>query len=246
MGDKTGIEWTDKTWNPWRGCHKVSQGCKNCYMFREQKQYGHNPNIVMRSKTTFDDPLKWKEPAKVFVNSWSDFFIEEADPWRAEVWDIIRRTPHLIYQILTKRPENIPVGLPNDWGHGYPNVWIGVSAEDQPNADKRVSILVNVPAVIRFVSAEPLLGFTSYLPWLSKLDWIIVGGESGPNYRPMYPYWARSIRDECKEAGVTFFMKQMGGWPNKLGNIPEDLMIRQFPVLRKVEASKDWRSNDQR
>src|SRR3990172_880901 len=207
MGKTTGIEWTDATWNPWYGCHKVSQGCKNCFMFREQKQYRRDPNIVQRSKTRFDDPLKWEkemtatgappegETRRIFTCSWSDWFIEEADPWRAEAWDIIRRTPHLTYQILTKRPENIPVGLPNDWGHGYPNVWIGVSEEDQPNANKRVSILVNVPAVIHFVSAEPLLGFTSYLPWLSKLDWIIVGGESGPNYRPMDLAWARSIRD---------------------------------------------------
>ena len=110
MGNKTGIEWCTSTWNPWRGCHKLRAGCKNCYMFREQNQYGHDPNIVVRSKTTFNDPLKWKEPAKVFVNSWSDFFIEEADPWRDEAWDIMRRTPHLTYQILTKRPENIPVG----------------------------------------------------------------------------------------------------------------------------------------
>jgi len=247
MGNKTGIEWTDKTWNPWRGCHKVSQGCKNCYMFREQKQYGHDPNIVVRSKTTFNDPLKWKEPAKVFVNSWSDFFIEEADPWRDEAWDIMRRTSH-IYQVLTKRIENVSTRLPKDWGSGWPNVWLGVSAEDQANADERIPQLLEIPAAIRFVSAEPLLGPISFKNFytihnsddypirkrhIDFLDWIIAGGESGPNCRPMDLAWARSIRDQCKEAGVAFFYKQNGGWPNKLGNIPEDLMIRQFPVLRE-------------
>jgi len=242
MGSKTGIEWADMTWNPWMGCHKVSQGCKNCYMFREQAQYGHDPNIVRRSKTTFNAPLKWPESAKVFTCSWSDFFIEEADPWRDEAWDIIRKTPHLTYQILTKRPENIPDMVPEDWGTGWPNVWLGVSAEDQANADKRIPLLLDMPAAIKFVSAEPLLGpimlwsglpnpteIGNYQMLIDVLDWIIVGGESGPNCRPMNPDWARSIRDQCKEAGVAFFMKQMGGWPNKHGIVPEDLRIRQFP-----------------
>jgi len=256
MGETSNIEWCDSSHNFWYGCKKVSQGCAHCYAEREMTKFGRDFKAITRAKG-FDKPLSWKEPAKVFVNSWSDFFIEEADPWRAEAWDIIRRTPHLTYQILTKRPENILDRLPKDWGTGWPNVWLGVSAEDQENADKRIQQLLEIPAAIRFVSAEPLLGpiwfeqsiyMAERLPesegW--GLDWIIVGGESGPNCRPMDLAWARSIRDECKEAGVTFFMKQMGGWPNKLGNIPEDLMIRQFPVLRKVEASKDWRSNDQR
>lgn len=229
MGENTKIEWTDHTWNPWMGCHKVSHGCKNCYMFREQTHYGGDPNVVVRSKTKFSEPLKWREPARVFTCSWSDFFIEEADQWRDEAWDIIRRTSHLTYQILTKRPENIIDRLPDDWGLGWPNVWLGVSAEDQKNADKRIPQLFEIPAVIRFISAEPLLGsidldMAYYVP-----DWIIVGGESGPNCRPMDLSWARSIRDQCKEAGVLFFMKQIGGWPDKHGNIPEDLRIREFP-----------------
>lgn len=252
MGDKTGIEWADKTWNPWRGCHKVSQGCKNCYMFREQKQYGNDPNIVVRSKTTFNSPLKWKEPAMVFTCSWSDWFIEEADEWREEAWEVIRQTPHLTYQILTKRPGNILDRLPEDWGEGWTNVWLGVSAEDQENADERIPQLLEIPAVIRFVSAEPLLGpinitdnpwwdwrYTyDFYPkgWFPKpIDWVIVGGESGPNCRPMNPDWARSIHGQCKEAGVAFFMKQDSGpRPSMRGRISSDLWIKEFPIQKEL------------
>jgi protein gp37 len=228
MGYTTGIEWTNRTHNFWYGCKKVSQGCAHCYAEREMMKFGRDFKAVTRAKG-FDKPLSWKESAKVFVNSWSDFFIEEADPWRAEAWDIIRRTPHLTYQILTKRTENILDRLPKDWGTGWPNVWLGMSAEDQANADKRIPRLFDIPAAVRFISAEPLLGpidldMAYYVP-----DWVIVGGESGPNCRPMNPDWARSIRDQCEEAGVAFFYKQSGGWPNKHGIIPEDLNIRQFP-----------------
>ena len=183
---KTLIAWTDYSWNPWRGCHKVSQGCKNCYMFREQKRYGNDPNIVVRSITTFKDPLKWKDPAMVFTCSWSDWFIEEADPWRDEAWEIIRQTPHLTYQILTKRPENIRSRLPDDWGDGWDNVWLGVSIEDKDNYARGLN-LADIPAKIRFISAEPLLGQLDLL-WLVStglIHWLIVGGESGPNYRMM-------------------------------------------------------------
>ena len=153
---KTTISWTNYSWNPWRGCHKVSQGCQNCYMFREQRRWGNDPNIVVRSKTTFNDPLKWKDPSMVFVNSWSDFFIEEADEWRDEAWDIIRQTPHLTYQILTKRPERIRYCLPIDWEDGWDNVWLGVSVETSEQMDRGWR-LMDLPAKIRFISAEPLI-----------------------------------------------------------------------------------------
>ena len=229
MGSNSAIEWTTHTWNPWMGCHKVSQGCKNCYMFREQKQYGNDPNVVRRSKTKFNEPLKWSESARVFTCSWSDWFIEEADPWRDEAWEIIRTTPHLTYQILTKRPENILERLPIDWGDGWSNVWLGVSAEDQENADKRVNQLWGLPARVKFVSAEPLLDRIDFSWAFGFIDWVIVGGESGPGSRPMDIGWARQIRRQCREAGVAFFMKQMGGWPNKHGDIPEDLQVFEFP-----------------
>ena len=132
MAERTGIAWTDATWNCWQGCHKVSTGCKNCYMFADKKRYGQNPDVVTRSTVaTFNAPLKWAKNRekyghinRVFPCSWSDFFIEEAEAWRAEAWAIIRQTPNLIYQICTKRPERIAACLPADWGTGYPNVWL--------------------------------------------------------------------------------------------------------------------------
>lgn len=239
MANKTGIEWADATWNPWMGCHKVSAGCKNCYMFRDMTFYGRDPNTVVRTKTTFDAPLKWgrsgkvAEGARIFTCSWSDWFIEEADPWRPEAWDIIRRTPYFTYLILTKRPERIMDHLPADWGTGYPNVWLGVSAEDRVQADKRIPLLLKVPAAIRFISAEPLLGPIDIIGLLDPgrcdcdiclrtsqrctasrhpIDWVITGGESDKKApRPCNLDWVRSIRDQCQQAGVALFHKQHGG-----------------------------------
>lgn len=132
MGEKTGISWTNATWNPWQGCHKVSLGCRECYMFREKIRYGREPNVVVRSRPhTFNLPLRLKTPQRVFTCSWSDFFIEEADPWRDEAWEIIRRTPHLTYQIVTKRPERMAGRLP--WGDGipWPQVWRDPASRDR-------------------------------------------------------------------------------------------------------------------
>lgn len=175
MGEVTGIQWTKKTWNPWQGCQKVSPGCDNCYMFRDKKRYGQDPETVVRSKPpTFNAPLKWNREAHeagrvdhVFVASWADFFSREADDWRADAWEIIRQCDSLIFQVLTKRHARIAANLPADWGAGYPNVWLGVSAEDQEWADRRIPALLAVPAAVRFVSYEPALGpvdFMDYLP----------------------------------------------------------------------------------
>jgi len=228
MGEKTGIAWCDATWNCWQGCHKVSAGCKNCYMFSEKTRYGQNPNVVIRSSdATFNAPLKWaKNPAKyghikrVFVDSWSDFFIEEADPWRDEAWEIMRKTPQFIYQLCTKRPERIAQCLPPDWGDGYPNVWLLTSTENQAAADLRIPILIKIPAVVHGISAEPLLGPIDFrkVPTFNRIGldlsdfWVIVGGESGSNARPMISSWADSIRQQCEKAGVAFFFKQNGEW----------------------------------
>lgn len=227
MSAKTGIEWTDKTWNPWHGCTKVSPGCAHCYMYREKARYGKaDADTVQRSKTTFKDPLKWDEPARVFTCSWSDFFHEDADAWRSEAWDIIRRTPHLTYQILTKRPERIVANLPADWGlAGYPNVWLGVSVENQRWVS-RISELHKVRCLTKFVSAEPLLGpldltdqldlddvdSDSYL--IDAVDWVIAGGESGPGARPCDAAWLRKLRDDCTYHHKAFFLKQLGGHPD--------------------------------
>ena len=261
MGENSKIQWTNHTWNPWMGCHKISRGCRFCYMFREQTFYGNDPNVVRRSKTKFNEPLKWKDPALVFTCSWSDWFIEEADEWREEAWEVIRRTPHLTYQILTKRPENIATRLPADWGNGWPNVWLGISAEDQKNADKRIPVLLNVMARVRFISAEPLLGPIDFIETaysitnfggrkiagftlsglMHMIHWVIVGGESGPEARPMNLDWARGIRDQCRDAGVSVFVKQLGGWPDKRGDPetwPVDLRVREFPATSAVPTVK--------
>lgn len=215
MGDKTAIEWTDATWNPWQGCTKVSPGCKHCYMYTGKLRYGQDPAIVVRSKTTFRDPLKWTRPQRVFTCSWSDFFHEAADLWRPEAWDIIKQTPHLTYQILTKRPQRIPACLPPLWSSGWPNVWLGVSVENA-RYTSRIALLQRVPAVVRFLSVEPLLGPIPHMP-LDGIHWVIVGGESGPRHRPIKREWVTDIREQCLTAGVPFFFKQWGGITPKSG-----------------------------
>lgn len=216
MGEKSEIQWTDATWNPWQGCLKVSPGCKQCYMYRDMKRYGRNPRVVVRSKTTFDNPLKWarqgKTGTKVFTCSWSDWFIDQADEWRGEAWDIIRQTPQFIYQILTKRPENIADRLPPDWGNGWPNVWLGVSVES-PEYLHRVYRLQQIPAAVRFISYEPAIEYVSFRDVfrLGGIHWLISGGESGYDPRPYDLDWFRLARDDCHDFGITYFHKQHGG-----------------------------------
>ena len=238
--------------NPWMGCTKVSAGCDNCYMFTEQRRYGNDPEVVRRSKTKFADPLKWTEPKVIFTCSWSDWFHKDADPWRDEAWDIIRRTPQHTYQILTKRPGRIKRHLPADWGDGYPNVWLGTSVESHEFAN-RIRPLVEAPAAIHFLSCEPLLGPLSlrwglwhdwpprpasvdHLDGLRMLDWVIVGGESGPNARPMDIEWARELQRQCAEAGVAFFLKQLGGFPDKRGHDKALLDGKRYTEMPMVSA----------
>jgi protein gp37 len=243
MGETTGIAWTQKTWNCWQGCHKVSPGCKHCYMYSEKIRYGQKPDVVVRSKPpTFLAPLKWNEPALVFTCSWSDFFLEEADEWRDEAFDVIRKTPHLTYQILTKRPERIDACRPGDWP--FPNVWLGVSAENQETLDARIPLLLETPAAVRFLSLEPLLasvklahGVYTWAPEgslrkrsLQGIGWVIVGGESGAKARPFELEWLRSIVEESRAARVPVFVKQDAGAHSGMqGRIPEELWLKEFP-----------------
>jgi protein gp37 len=232
----TAIEWTDATWNPWQGCTKVSPGCEHCYMYRDLARYGKDPTVVRRSSPqTFDLPLKknrhgeWAIPdgSKVFICSWSDFFHEAADGWREDAWDIIRERRGLTFQIVTKRVERVADHLPDDWRTGWDHVWLLATAENQAMADVRASQLSQVPAQIRGLSIEPLLGHidlrfgdsegvpTALEPFRERqwlIHWVICGGESGPKARPMHPEWARSIRNQCRAAGVPFFFKQWGEW----------------------------------
>lgn len=255
MGKDSSIQWTEHSWNPWQGCRKKSPGCKFCYMYRDKIKFGQDPTVVVRSlPTTFHKPLSWHDPAMVFTCSWSDWFIHEADEWRPEAWDIIKRTPHLTYQILTKRPERIAANLPPDWGDGYPNVWLGISAENQETFNERVPQLAEIPAHVRFLSIEPLIqeiDFSKSPDWYhvwEKFGWVIVGGESGNDngqyrFRPCSVDWMKTIVHQCSVLGIPVFVKQMGTHISKEmgmrdrhgGNIdefPEELKIRQFPVKK--------------
>jgi protein gp37 len=206
-------------------------------MYRDKTRYGQDPATVVRSKPgTFNAPLHWKDPARVFVCSWSDFFIEDADDWRDEAWEIMRRTPHLTYMLLTKRAENIKDRLPPDWP--LKNVWLGVTAENQETANQRLAVLLfDVPAVKRFVSVEPMVGPVDLGHALCKawsdggltmgnyLDWVICGGESGPEAREMLPKWALLLKRQCADTNTPFFMKQM----SRKAPIPAFLQGREFP-----------------
>jgi protein gp37 len=243
MGEQSAIQWTGATWNPWHGCDKVSAGCKYCYMYRDKVKFGQDPSLVVRSKGKFNEPLKWEDPKVVFTCSWSDWFIDKADQWRDEAWDVIRKTPRHTYQILTKRSDRIKNHLPADWGEGWQHVWLGVTVENQ-EATSRIRELQQVPAHIRFLSVEPILERVD-LGDLTGIDWVIVGGESGNDngefkYRPCELWWLQDIVDQCAAQGVKVFVKQMGTYISKTLNLkdrhggeieefPEPLKIRQMP-----------------
>jgi len=248
------IAWTDHTFNPWWGCVKVSQGCKNCYAETFAKRTGNNVWGVDAPRRFFSnkhwqEPLKWNKEAeesgkrrRVFCASMADVFEDRKDliEPRNRLLDLITATQNLDWLVLTKRPENI-----DSFMHfsEYENVWIGTTVELQEN-ENRLHHIVHAPFPVRFISIEPMLGpiklqhdfdglFTRN--WLDKnngINWVIVGGESGPGCRPFNWDWARDIRDQCAQAGIPFFMKQGGGHPNKrdqMEDFPEDLRIREFP-----------------
>lgn len=207
MSEHTRIEWTDATWNPWIGCRKVSPACAHCYMFRGQRSHGQDPGNVHRTTDhTFAAPLRWRAALKIFTCSWSDFFIEEADPWRLDAYNVmVFGAPRHTYQILTKRPERIPE---REWpvlGMAR-NIWTGVSVENHAFY-WRIDALRKIKPNLIFLSIEPLLGPMPDLA-LDGVGWVIVGGESGPGFRPLNLDWVREIRDRCVTAGVPFFFKQ--------------------------------------
>ena len=235
MGKDSKIAWTDHTWNPWVGCSKVSDGCLNCYMFRDQKRFGNDPTEIRRtSERTFNLPARIKEPSKIFVCSWSDFFHPGVSfKWQVEALLLMQENNQHKYLILTKRPENIDQ-FHKDYFEHTPNIWLGVTAENQEMADLRIPLLLEVPAAVRFVSAEPLLGLIEFderhIDYKGGVQWVITGGESGADGRWMDPKWARVLKYECQDHGIPFFMKQMtGNTKEKRYDIPEDLMIREFP-----------------
>jgi protein gp37 len=272
----TKIEWTDETWNPIVGCSVVSPGCINCYAMRmagtRLKTTNAYSGLTQDTKAgpvwtgevrlledRLGQPLKWRKPRMVFINSMGDLFHEDVpEEWIDKVFAVMAATPRHTYQVLTKRPERMRDQVSRlartinplekearAFGHTFnfeghsllrwpiPNVWLGTSVEDQRRADERIPHLLDTPAAVRFVSAEPLLGPIDTRLYLSSLardryeaeamemgafrhgpflDWVIAGGESGPSARPMHPDWARSLRDQCQAAGVPFFFKQWGEW----------------------------------
>ncbi|MGD9850142.1 MAG: phage Gp37/Gp68 family protein [Nitrospirales bacterium] len=248
MGDTT-IEWTDKTWNPVSGCSHVSEGCRNCYAERvfPRPYPGRKFTDVQCHPERLDQPLHWKKPQKIFVNSMSDLFHEDVpDGFIEDVFDRMLQADWHTYQILTKRPERMRDFMVC-WIAGLKikiieHIWLGVSVEDQETADERIPILLQTPAAVRWVSYEPALGpldftnlndgtldaldgfdreaignicdpgFLSETQHPPRLNWIVAGGESGPQARPAHPDWFRAVRDQCQAAGVPFFFKQWGEW----------------------------------
>jgi protein gp37 len=252
MADRTGIEWTDATWNPIRGCARISPGCLNCYAEKVAARFNQPgqpyANLVHKSGAwngnirvvddVMDQPLRWQRPRRIFVNSMSDLFYERLPVEQiARIFAVMCLAKRHTFQVLTKRADRMRavLGDPNfpqmvleaaeafQRDHGIvcavidlpaPNIWLGVSVENQPAADQRISDLLATPATVRWISAEPLIDRVVLDPnWLTganALDWVVAGGESGPNARPMNPAWARALRDQCVSHDVAFLFKQWG------------------------------------
>ncbi len=274
------IEWTDHTFNPWWGCQRVSPGCEHCYAETMANRYGHH--IWGPAKTTarramsdnyWRQPVKWNEAARkegrrarVFCASMADVFEDHPGVihWREWLFTLIMNTAHLDWLLLTKRPENIRKMVPREWlMMPQPNVWYGTSVENQEYADKRIPLLLQVPARVRFLSCEPLLGPVDLTQLLvttpcwhcgnmdgeagrcycgvhipSEIHWVIVGGESGPGARPMEDCWARSLVQQCQASSIAPFVKQMGSVWARSRYIPtrdsKGGYIGDFPVDLQV------------
>jgi protein gp37 len=248
VSDNTAIEWTDATWNPVTGCTEVSPGCDHCYAKTFAERWRGTPGHyfehgfdIRERPAKLREPLRWKTPRRIFVNSMSDLFHDSvSDQYIALVWSVMQRAPQHTFQVLTKRHARMRSLLNSVdfqqqvWrslgvgGHSplyahyrqwpLPNVWMGVSAENQQWAEIRIPALHDTPAAIRFVSAEPLLSGIEFGPLLARdefdrgIDWVIVGGESGHGARPMHPRWAEQIHRQCEAANVPFLFKQWGEW----------------------------------
>lgn len=250
MSANTEISWADHTFNPWWGCTRVSPGCLNCYAatfsHRLGKElWGKGIPRQRQSENVWQQPARWNAKAikrgsrfRVFVASMADVFDDEVPPaWRDDLWDVIRACPALDWQLLTKRPQNILGMLPHDWGEGWQNVWMGTTVEDQARANERIPMLRAVPAAVRFLSCEPLLGVLALD--LEGIHWVICGGESGAGYRPMKPLWAQWVRDQCIDQGVDFHFKQWGTADKKAaGRLLDGRTWDEFPRSCRVSAKE--------
>jgi protein gp37 len=246
MADRTGIEWTEATWNPVSGCSKVSPGCAHCYAERLSRRFGHThhpwvpayeaENVVMHPER-LEQPLRWRRPRLIFVNSMSDLFHERVPlSFVSQVFDVMAEAEQHVFQILTKRHERLAeIADELPWPE---NVWIGVSIENNRWC-VRADYIRRVPAAVRFISAEPLLGPLDRLD-LTEIDWLIAGGESGPRHRSIDPVWVRALRDRCQQEGVAFFFKQWGGATSKSGGRRLDgREYSEMPLLAGALASQE-------
>jgi protein gp37 len=224
VSDNTQIEWTDATWNPLRGCTKISPGCVNCYAetfaerFRGVPGHPYEQGFDLRLvPEKLAAPLEWRRPRRIFVNSMSDLFHEDAPlDYIRRVCDTMRAAPWHTYQVLTKRAGRLHAFLSGPLREyaEMPHVWWGVSVENRKHGLPRIDLLRDTPAVTRFLSVEPLLEDLGTVD-LTNIHWVILGGESGHRARPLQPEWVTSLRDQCAAAGVPFFFKQWGGRQKK-------------------------------
>jgi protein gp37 len=247
VATRSHIEWTEMTWNPVTGCTKVSQGCKHCYAERMAhrlqamglERYRNGFDVALH-ENSLEEPLKWSRPRTVFVNSMSDLFHERVPlEFIQRVFDTMVRCPEHVFQVLTKRSERLnQIASELPWPD---NVWMGVSVENEKVLD-RVADLVCVPARVRFLSCEPLIGPLGNLP-LERIHWVIVGGESGPGARPMKKEWVESVLRQCRLAEVPFFFKQWGGTRKKRsGRELNGRTYNEMPVMRRrLRASDGFR-----
>lgn len=244
MSAKSSIQWTDATWNPVTGCTKVSPGCDHCYAETFAERFRGVPghpfeqgfDLTLRPER-LSEPLRWRKPRRVFVNSMSDLFHRDVpDEFIERVFDVMHIASAHTFQVLTKRPERMRrfVERYYDGREPWDNVWLGVSIESDEYA-WRADMLWQTRAAVRFVSAEPLLGPITYAGLFDDLDWLIVGGESGPSHRPMKLAWARRLRDLAAACRVPFFFKQVGAFRPTDDMIPGDLCIRQYPLSTPSE-----------
>jgi len=240
----TPIEWTDETWNPVTGCVKVSPGCKHCYAETFAERFrgvvmpggklhvfngGFDPQL---RPERLRQPYGWRSPKMVFVNSMSDLFGEFVpDAYLAKVFDVMRHTPHHVYQVLTKRADRLAAWTRGKaWLAEAPHIWLGVSVEDRKYGLPRIELVRQACAATRFLSVEPLLEGLGPID-LTEIDWVIVGGESGPRARPMRPEWVREVREQCVANSVPFFFKQWGGVNKKrAGRILDGRTWDEFPA----------------
>jgi Bacteriophage protein gp37 len=262
MGDRSTIEWTNATWNPVTGCTRVSPGCDHCYALAFAERFRGVPNHPYEQgfdlklwPDRLELPFSWKKPRRIFVNSMSDLFHKDVpDSFILEVFNTMILADHHIYQVLTKRPSRlvntqltekiINSILRLTGSSSWPShIWLGVSVETASYA-WRVDALREIPASVRFISAEPLLGSLDGL-CLEDIHWLISGGESGPKHRFCDPQWVRNLRDLCQDAGVAFFHKQWGGrTPKAGGRLLDGRTWDEFPQTPQIASISKEKTND--